>query len=170
MNTYFNFINKETKKIDTRLGGRHCFTTKAGLLKSMIDNVPAIEKKTKEIIYEAINHYKITDEIFKIIEDQLQLVLVELPHQLPKANIEFMFVQTTGGLPVGCWLPKIVEVNSNYAVGDYRNIEIYFDDYVNVNSFSFGVTVAEINKKTGVKWFYPEYKNHPQVFEHISNL
>lgn len=175
MNTYFNFINKETKKIDTRLGGRHCFTTKTRLLKSTIHNILTIENKTKDIISEAISEYEITNEIFKIIENQLQLVLVELSHQLPHNNIKFMFVlpsrtdamlaQTTGVPPVGRWLPKVVEVISDHVDGDFRYIMVYFD------ANSFGVTVAKVNEKTGfVDWCCPEYKNHPQVFEYISNL
>jgi len=121
---------------------------------------------------------KSVDEVLEKIESELNMTLVELSHQLPKtAYIEFMFVlpsrtdtmlaQTTGIPPVGRWLPKVVEIISDHVDGDLRHIDVCFDD----DADSFGVTVAKVNEKTGfVDWCCPEYKNHPQVFEHISNL
>lgn len=121
---------------------------------------------------------KSVDEVLTKIESELKMTLVELSHQLPQSDgIEFMFVlpsradamlaQTTGVPPVGRWLPKVVEIISDHVDGDFRYIDVYFDD----NSDSFGVTVAKVNEKTGfVDWCCPEYKNHPQVFEHIANL
>ena len=121
---------------------------------------------------------KSVDEVLKKVESELNMTLVELSHQLPKSgDIEFMFVlpsrtdtmlaQTTGVPPVGRWLPKVVEIFSDHVDGDFRHIDVYFDD----DADSFGVTVAKVNEKTGfVDWCCPEYKNHPQVFEHISNL
>ena len=154
----------------------------------MSNNYFLIDKKTKKLktVFGAnfVNpellagfERKSIDEILKKIEDDFQMILVELSHELPKADIEFMFVlpsrtdamlaQTTGVLPVGRWLPEVVEIISDYVDGDFRHIDVYFDD----DADSLGVTVAKVNEKTGfVKWCCPEYKNHPQVFEHISNL
>ena len=120
---------------------------------------------------------KSVDEILKKIESEFQVTLVELSHQIPHNDIEFMFVlpsrtdvmlsQTNGNLPSGRWVPKISEILSDHVDGEFRHIDVYFDDDAN----SFGVTVAKVNEKTGfVDWCCPEYKNHPQVFEHITNL
>lgn len=149
---YYFFIDNQTKKIKTKFDV------------SFID--PKLLAKFDK---------KSVDESLKKIESEFKMTLVELSHQLPHNNIKFMFVlpsrtdamlaQTTGVPPVGRWLPKVVEVISDHVNGDFRHIIVYFD------ANSFGVTVAKVNEKTGfVDWCCPEYKNHPQVFEHISNL
>lgn len=149
---YYFFIDNQTKKIKTKFDV------------SFID--PKLLAKFDK---------KSVDESLKKIESEFKMTLVELSHQLPHNNIKFMFVlpsrtdamlaQTAGVPPVGRWLPKVVEVISDHVNGDFRHIIVYFD------ANSFGVTVAKVNEKTGfVDWCCPEYKNHPQVFEHISNL
>ena len=152
---HYFFIDNQTKKIKTIFGS------------SFINPKLLAEFGQKNV-----------DEVLTKIESELKMTLVELSHQLPQSgDIEFMFVlpsrtdamlaQTTGVPPVGRWLPKVVEIISDHVDGDFRYIDVYFDD----NSDSFGVTVAKVNEKTGfVDWCCPEYKNHPQVFEHISNL
>ena len=152
---HYFFIDNQTKKIKTIFGS------------SFINPKLLAELGQKSV-----------DEVLTKIESELKMTLVELSHQLPQSgDIEFMFVlpsrtdamlaQTTGVPPVGRWLPKVVEIISDHVDGDFRYIDVYFDD----NSDSFGVTVAKVNEKTGfVDWCCPEYKNHPQVFEYISNL
>lgn len=151
---YYFFIDNQTKKIKTKFDV------------SFINPKLLAEFEQKSV-----------DEVLTKIESEFKMTLVELSHQLPHNNIEFMFVlpsrtdamlaQTTGVPPVGRWLPKVVEVISDHVDGDFRHIDVYFDD----DADSFGVTVAKVNEKTGfVNWCCPEYKNHPQVFEHISKL
>ena len=158
---YYFFIDNQTKKIKTIFGSNSIF------------GVSFINPKLL-----AGFEQKSLDEVLKKIENEFKMTLVELSHQLPQSDdIEFMFVlpsrtdamlaQTTGVPPVGRWLPKVVEIISDHVDGDFRHIDVYFDDDAN----SFGVTVAKVNEKTGfVDWCCPEYKNHPQVFEHIVNL
>lgn len=155
---YYFFIDNQTKKIKTIFGSNSIFGV------SFIDPKLLAEFEKKSV-----------DRVLEKIESEFKMTLVELSHQLPHNNIEFMLVfpsrtdamlaQTTGVPPVGRWLPKVVEVISDHVNGDFRHIIVYFD------ADSFGVTVAKVNEKTGfVDWCCPEYKNHPQVFEHISNL
>lgn len=151
---HYFFIDNETKKIKNIFGS------------SFINPKLLAEFEQKSV-----------DGVLEKIESEFKMTLVELSHQIPHNNIEFMFVlpsrtdtmlaQTTGVPPVGRWLPKVVEIISDHVDGDFRHIDVYFDD----DADSFGVTVAKVNEKTGfVDWCCPEYKNHPQVFEHISNL
>lgn len=157
---YYFFIDNQTKKIKTIFGSNSIFGV------SFINPKLLAEFEQKSV-----------DEVLEKIESEFKMTLVELSHQLPHNNIEFMFVlpsrtdamlaQATGVPPVGRWLPKVVEIISDHVDGDFRHIDVYFDD----DADSFGVTVAKVNEKTGfVDWCCPEYKNHPQVFEHISNL
>lgn len=157
---YYFFIDNQTKKIKTIFGSNSIFGV------SFINPKLLAEFGQKSV-----------DGVLEKIESEFKMILVELSHQLPHNNIEFMFVlpsrtdtmlaQTTGVPPVGRWLPKVVDIISDHVDGDFRHINVFFDD----NADSFGVTVAKVNEKTGfVDWCCPEYKNHPQVFEHISNL
>lgn len=158
---YYSFINTKTNKVDDYFAFN--FESKEA----------ALEHASRQLFFN--DDISIKPEISEI--EKFDVILVELSHQLPHNNIEFMFVlpsrtdamlaQTAGVPPVGRWLPKVVEIISDHMDGDFRHIDVYFDD----DADSFGVTVAKVNEKTGfVNWCCPEYKNHPQVFEHISNL
>lgn len=156
---HYFFISTKTNKVDDYFGFN--FETKKA----------ALEYAARQLFFN--DDISIKPEISEI--EKFDVILIELPHKIPHNNIEFMFVlpsrtdamlaQATGVQPVGCWLPKVIEVISDHVDGNFRHIKVYFD------ANSFGVTVAKVNEKTGfVNWYYPEYKNHPQVFEHISNL
>ena len=169
------FINKKNNKLDNSFGMN--FTSVENAVQSAI-NLLLVWANSE--ILKIIADKKSIEDVLIVIQDRTNLCLVELSHELTnlQANdLEFIFLepsrtdtmlsQTSGDLPSGRWVPKISEISSDHLDGEFRHIDIFFNEDENCP----GITIAKVNEKTGyVDWCCPEYKNHPQVFEHIANL